>query len=333
MVLVTGATGFVGQHLVRHLQARGYAIRVLVRNPERLGRIAGLFDEYHEGDLTDPASLEGAADGVVAVLHAACAVAGTFDSSEGAVASFLQVNRDGTEALAHEVLRHPGLRLVHVSSTAAMGPQTGTHVDESAPCNPRTPYQRSKYEAEQVLLRLHREADLNVVLIRPCVVAGRGKDKSELLTLLRWTRLGPIPLPAGAESLTKPMIWIDDLCQALLAGIDRGQPGGIYLVHSDGGHTLGGILDAAARVWGRERGWMPIPAAPFRAAATLFEAVQKRIPSFNPPLTHDRLRLLTQDRHLDISRARRELGWQPTTTDAFYMLRETWQGYRDAGVL
>jgi nucleoside-diphosphate-sugar epimerase len=68
-------------------------------------------------------------------------------------------------------------------------------------------------------------------------------------------------------------------------------------------------------------------------AATGLDAVREWVPRFNPPLTRDRLRLLTMDRRIDISRAQRELGFRAQHTDAFEMLRETWQGYREAGVL
>ena len=332
-VLVTGATGFVGGHVVRALKAQGFRVRVLVRSRARLDKITGFYDEVVEGDLSDEPSLLGCCDGVDAVIHSACAVAATFDSGSDAEAAFLRVNRDGTAALAREVLRHPGLRLVHVSSTAAMGPPQTPVVTEDSPCDPRTPYQRSKRAAEELLLQLHDDHGLNVVMIRPCVVAGQGKEKSELLTLLRIARFGVLPLPSGTETLTKPMIHISDLVAALLAGIDRGTPGSIYFVHSGANHTLGDIINAAARVWGRRRGYFTVPVQLLSLAATGLDAVRDVWPSFNPPLTRDRLRLLTMDRRIDTARAQQELGFRAQHTDAFEMLRETWQGYRDAGVL
>ncbi|MBU6161649.1 MAG: NAD-dependent epimerase/dehydratase family protein, partial [Myxococcales bacterium] len=297
-VLVTGATGFVGGHIVRALKAQGYRVRVLVRSRARLDKISGFYDEVVEGDLSDEPSLRGCCDGVQAVIHSACAVAGTFDSGSDAEAAFLRVNRDGTAALAREVLRHPGLRLVHVSSTAAMGPPQTPVVTEDSPCDPRTPYQRSKRAAEEILLQLYEDHGLNVVMIRPCVVAGQGKEKSELLTLLRIARFGILPLPSGTEKLTKPMIHISDLVAALLAGIDRGTPGSIYFVHSGANHTLGDIINAAARVWGRSRGYCTVPVQLLSLAATGLDAVREWVPRFNPPLTRDRLRLLTMDRRI-----------------------------------
>jgi nucleoside-diphosphate-sugar epimerase len=332
-ILVTGATGFVGGHIVRALKAQGFRVRVLVRSRARLDKISGFYDEVVEGDLSEERTLLGCCDGVHAVIHAACAVAGTFDSGSDAEAAFLRVNRDGTAALAREVLRHPGLRLVHVSSTAAMGPPRTPLVTEDSPCDPRTPYQRSKRAAEEILLELHADHGLNVVMIRPCVVAGQGKEKSELLTLLRIARFGVLPLPSGTEQLTKPMIHISDLVSALLAGIDKGTPGSIYFVHSGASHTLGEIIDAAARVWGRRRGYVTVPVQLLSIVANGLDRVREVWPRFNPPLTRDRLRLLTMDRRIDIGRAQRELGFRAQHTDAFEMLRETWQGYRDAGVL
>ncbi len=308
-------------------------VRVLVRNRSRLHRIEGLYDEVFDGDLTDPSSIEGCCDGVDAVIHSACAVASTFDAGADAERQFMRVNRDGTEAIAREVLRHPGLRMVHVSSTAAMGPPAESVVNEDAPCNPRTPYQRSKRAAEEILLQLHADHELNVVMIRPCVIAGPGKEKSELLQLFKMTRWLPLPLPSGVERLTKPLIWIDDLVAALVLGIDKGSAGSIYFVHSDAGHRLGDIVDAAAGCWGRERGFVTIPLVLFSTVASVLDRLNTIFPDWNPPLTRDRLRLLTMDRRIDISRARADLGFSPQVVDAAWMLRETWLAYRMAGVL
>ena len=330
-VLVTGATGFVGQHLVRTLLERDYEIRALVRPTAKLAPLEEQGIELHVGDLTKPQTLEGCCDGVNAVLHVACAVATTFAADREAQEQVLRVNRDGTGNLASEALKHDGLRFVHVSSTAAMGTPETVTVNESSPCNPTAPYQVSKRAAELALLDLHREKHLDVVILRPCVVAGEGKDGGELLKLLRMVKKGVFPLIGRSKNLEKPMIMIDDLVAAIILAIDSGRGGEIYLLHSDGGHTLGKILDAAKRVVGARRSHIPIPLPIAKLAAFGFSIMHRLRPSWNPPLTPQRVALFVSDRKIDISKARRELGFEPKFQDLDVMLGRTYQGYVDDG--
>ena len=123
-VLVTGATGFVGQHLVRRLLSEpGIEVRVLVRQPERarelFGDDAGRL-EIATGDLAEPASLGGICEGVVSVFHAGAKVPYGLAAGEAAEV-FGRVNVDGTQALALEALQSGVRRFVHLSSAAAMG--------------------------------------------------------------------------------------------------------------------------------------------------------------------------------------------------------------------
>ena len=332
-VLVTGATGFVGRHLVRGLAERGHRVVALVRESSDRSPIAEYVDAFRVGDLSEPASLEGLTEGTDAIIHSACAVASTFDAGRSAEDAFMAVNRDGTVNLAREVVARGGPRLVHVSSTAAVGAPPPGRVDESVRCDPRTPYQRSKRAAEVALLDLHRDEGLDVAMVRPCVVAGPGKDRSELRTLLKWVRAGRFPLVGNRPNVQKPIIDVDDLVSALIAATDRGASGGIWFVHSDGGHTLGDMLRAAAEVTGARYPYVPIPMPVARTAATLLEAAQRLSPDFNPPLTHDRIDLFIKDRRIDVSRAREELGWAPQRQDLVDMLGRTYRYYLDRGLL
>jgi nucleoside-diphosphate-sugar epimerase len=327
LALVTGATGFVGRHLVRGLRDAGWRIRVLVRDPARFAADAHPHDEVHQGDLTDAASLAGVCDGVDVVFHAACAVAGTFDAGRSAVDAFLAVNRDGTANLAAEVLKHPGVRLVHVSSTAAMGNPRASVVNEDTPCNPSTPYQVSKRAAELSLLELHEKRGLNVVIVRPCVVAGEGKENSEFLKMFRMVQRNSFPLIGGRLDLHKPIIAVEDLVQALILAAQHGTSGRIYLVHDDGGHTLGDMIEAAAELTGAHRGYVRIPGLVGRVAAEACELGRMVAPNWNPPLTRDRLELFMTDRRIDIARARAELGYAPTHQDLREMLGRTFDDF------
>ena len=332
LLLVTGATGFLGRHVVAAAKGAGWRVRVLARSTSNLGPIAGLYDEVHTGDVTDAASLRGSCEGVSAVVHCACAVASTFDAGRAADAAFMAVNAEGTANLADEVMKVPGLRFVQVSSTAAMGaPQTSV-VGPDSPCQPKTPYQRSKRAAELLLLE-RAERGLNVVIVRTCVIAGPGKERSELLKMFKLVKAGLFPFLGNNLDIQKPLIDVEDVVQALLLATERGTSGGIYLVTSGGRHTMREILEVAQSLTGGPRTHVAIPVAAARLAARAFAKVGTFLPDWNVPITDERIDLFLADRQIDISRAERELGYAPKHQSVEEMLGATYRYYRQRGMI
>jgi len=334
-VLVTGATGFVGQHLVRRLLSQpGIAVRVLVRRPERLselfGHDAGRL-EIATGDLAEPASLVGVCEGVASVFHTAAKVPYAFVAGE-TPDIFGRVNAAGSEALAREAL-HSGVgRFVYLSSTGAMGTPFEAVGDETTPCRPVSPYERSKRAAEEALLALHRERGLGVVILRPCLVAGEGKRGGEFLRLFRLCRRGLFPVLGGRLDVEKPLILVDDLVHALLRGASHGPAGEVYLVHSGARHTLGAILEVAGRLVGSRRPALRIPFPIALAAAHLTTPVARWL-GRPPPLTPVRLRLFVADRRILIDKARDGLRYAPSHQDLEEMLGRTHAWYTRTGQL
>ncbi len=328
-VLVTGATGFVGQHVVRALLAGpAIAVRILARSPARVREVFGPAAESMEvrlGDLTDAVSLGTVCHGVDFVIHSGSAVpyafAGAAPSGE-----FAWVNLRGTESLAKEALRSGVRRWVQVSSTAAMGTPHEATVDESTPCRPTSAYQLSKHASEQALLRLERERGLDVAIVRPCLVAGEGKRGGELLKLFRLCARGVFPVIGGRLEVEKPLVAVDDLVQALLLAATRGPSGAVYLVHSGGGHTLGAILREAGKLVGKRRPYVSIPLPVARGAAHVGTWLSRGL-GRQLPLTLERLDLYLLDRHIDMRKAREELGYRPQHQELGEMLGRTYRYY------
>lgn len=339
-VAITGATGFVGGHLAERYLDAGYALKLLVRPSSQLERlpdnvrramIDGARVELHEGDVTRPDTLAGFCDGVNTLVHAACAVKGTFDESRESADIFQRVNVDGTRHIAREALR-ADIRMVHISSTAAMGPVAGGHVDESTPCNPTAPYQRSKRDAEIALQTLADEG-LDVVMLRPCLILGPGKIGGEPLELFNLVRRGLFPRIGGELPQTKPLIDVRDVVSATMQALEHGDPGEVYLIHSDGSHRLDEILEVVRRLVGSTRAGIPIPELPVRAASYGFEALAAVLSGFNPPITPGRLDLFLADRRISIAKARRELEFDPEYTDLYDIFGQTYIGYVRDGQL
>lgn len=346
-ILITGATGFVGGHISAIFCQAGASLRLLVRPTSRIERLPkSVRDamaegdgrvELVEGDLTDAASLEtifesthGDDRQVRALVHCACAVKGTFDESRASRAIFERVNVQGTRHLGRAAAA-AGVRMVHLSSTAAMGPVRQSRVDETTECVPAAPYQISKRQAELVLLELHKTDDLDVVILRPCLILGPGKVGGEPLKLFKLARWGVFPKIGGRMSQTKPLIDVRDVAAACELALRNGRSGEVYLIHSDGEHTLDAILEVTRRLVGARRSGIPIPTLPVRMASYGFEQIAQLLPTFNPPITPARLALFLQSRQISVAKARTELGFEPEFGDLYEMLGRTYVEYVRSG--
>ena len=162
--LVTGATGFVGSHLVEALHRRGDSVTALVRSPAKAARVLGDGVRLVHGDLDAIEALDQAAAGQQVVYHVAGVIAAQSE------ADFLHANRDGTTHLVEALIRAGATaRLVLVSSMAAGGPAArGRPLDGSAPPMPVTQYGRSKLAGEAVV----RASPLRWTVVRPPMVYG-----------------------------------------------------------------------------------------------------------------------------------------------------------------
>jgi nucleoside-diphosphate-sugar epimerase len=295
---------------VRWLLEQGVAApRCLAREASDRSSLSGVPVDWREGDLARPVSLAGACQGVEVVYHCACAVQATFAAGPAAEAAFRTVNVDGTLALAKEALRCGVRRFVHVSSTAAMGSPPGGVVDESTPCQPTTPYGRSKRDAELRLLEQFATQGLPVVIVRPCLVTGPGRRNPELARLFALCRWGLFPLIGGGAPQRKPLVHVADVAQALELAARAGRPGEIYLITSGEPYALEQVVATASELVGGPRRQLRVPLTLARAAAALGDLLARL--RIRLPLTGARLRLLLADRELSIDKARRELGYAP----------------------
>lgn len=203
--LVTGATGFVGSHLVEALRQSSVEVTVLARSPSKAAALAAQGVQVVTGDLHDTAGVEGAVQGQDVIYHVAGVVAAADE------AEFLRANRDGTSNLLAAAERRGSARFVLVSSLAACGPALrGIPLSGEEPAHPVTAYGRSKLAAEQVV----RAGALPWSIVRPPIVYGP-RDR-EVLKLFRLARLGVAPVFGdGTQELSA--IHAADLATALMA--------------------------------------------------------------------------------------------------------------------
>lgn len=235
--LVTGATGFVGSHLIQHLVARGDEVTAMVRSPAKAARALPPGIRLVEGDLDALAALDAAVARQEAVYHVAGMIAARSE------AEFLHANRDGTAHVV-DAIRNAGAgaRLVLVSSMAAAGPsERGHRLNGTEPARPVTSYGRSKLAGEAVV----RSSALKWSIVRPPLVYGP-RDQ-EVLKVFQLARAPVAPVFGdGLQELS--VIHVEDLARALAAAasVEATIGGTYYACHPDT-VTTSDFVRAAAR--------------------------------------------------------------------------------------
>ena len=300
--LVTGATGFVGSHLVDALLARGHSVRALVRPTSDTRRLREQGADVVVADLTDASEVGRALAGRDVVYHLAAATRAR-DETE-----YRRSNVDATAAIVRAAAAQPAPpRVVVLGSLAAVGPSLdGEAVAEDAESRPLTAYGRTKLEGERVALAT---PNVPVVVLRaPAVYGPRDRD---LFTFFRLASLGVMPVPAGPDRPVQ-LIHVRDLVDALLAAAESNASGRVYHVAEPCVRPWSEVAAMIARAVGKRPLHVPIPRTALRLAAWLSETGARatgRATIFN----RDKVReLLAPGWICTTDRAERELGFRAT---------------------
>jgi uncharacterized protein YbjT (DUF2867 family) len=260
VILVTGATGFVGPKIVAALRTRGLPVRILVRS---LSKGAGLDAEPVEGDVTDPESLRRAVEGCDTVVHLVAIINGKRSDYE-------RVMEQGTRDLVAAAEAASVRRFVLMSALGATE-QTKDLV----------PYYHGKWEMERAV----KGSSLEWTIFRPSFVFGR--DGGVLPQFRRIARLAPVTPIVGPGTQRIQPIWVEDVGAYFAAAVDR--PDAVGRTFEIGGPdvvTWNEFWDRLKRVLGKRRPSVHVPIPLVRPPATIFEL----LPS--PPVTRDQLRML-----------------------------------------
>ncbi|HEX2249957.1 MAG TPA: NAD-dependent epimerase/dehydratase family protein [Gemmatimonadales bacterium] len=319
--LVTGATGFVGSHLVEVLLRSGVEVTALARSPQKAASLISQGTRVIDGHLHTVAALEQAVQGQDIVYH----VAGTIAARSEA--DFLHANREGTRNMVAAAEAAGRERFILVSSLAAGGPAIrGSPLTGNEPARPVTAYGRSKLEAEQVV----RASGLSWSIVRPPVVYGP-RDR-EVLKLFRLARLGIAPLFGdGDQELTA--IHAQDLATALVAvGQSSAAVGRTYIACHPEVFTTSDFSRAVGKAMGRSVMPLRIPAALGRGLLSVAE-VSARLIGRTTILTLDKANEFFQPAWTgDPAPLMRDCGWR-AEFDLSTGLAHTYHWYRAAGWL
>ncbi len=330
-VFITGATGFIGAHVVRAHLAEGWQVRCLVRASSPGTTLAGLPVERVQASLSDPQQLGSALRGCDAIQH----VAGIYDTSPGGAERMHHIHVQVTRALCEAALEQGIERLVYCSSSVTIGwGSLARPADEDSP--PPDPdsafgrgtalraYHDSKLAGERAIQRAARRG-LHAVTVNPDYVVGPWdlKPTSGAMILAQGRRWVPI-YPRGG----KCFIDAADCGLGHLRALERGRPGERYLL---GVHNLSyrDFMARVARVVGRPRPLLPLPRRATRAIGRLGGALVHLGVEQAAVLDPYLLRSMQQQRYRDGGRASREFDLPRTPIDQ--SIEAAWRWFRDHG--
>lgn len=306
MILVTGATGHIGNVLVRRLLENGRKVRALIWRGEDTLPLQGLDVDMVEGDVLEPDSLKSAVRSVDKVFH----LAGLISIMPGAEGLLRRVNVEGTRNMLSAARRAGVRRFVYTSSIHAMQDVPhGTLIDESVPFDPQNapgPYGRSKAEAS-IAVQEAAQGGLGAVIACPTGVIGPyDYRRSEMGSVIRDAAMGKtMPYVDGAYDFAD----VRDVADGLILAAEKGKSGRAYILSGQRisvRYLLETVLEVTGKAFPRIR--IPFHLAEFVSRFTPF---YYRWTKAKPRLTPLSLEVLRSNCVISHRRATQELGYAP----------------------
>ncbi len=309
---VTGGSGFIGGHLLRRLVADGHRVRALARSEHSARAVADLGAEPVRGDLDDVEAMAHGAEGASVAFHLAAHL-GTWGDPD----DFERGNVTGTKNALAATERAGVARFVHVGTEASlMAGDPLVNVDETAPLRPdsKALYSATKARAEAAVLAANREG-FATMSVRPRFVWGAG-DTTLLPNIVAMVKAGKFAWIGGGRHLTA-ITHVDNVVEGLMRAAERGRGGEAYFVTDGEPVVFRNFLSELIRTQGLEPPERSLPVWLAASAAAVAETAWRGLPlKGEPPVTRFQVWVSAQECTIDISKARRELGYEPPVSQA-----------------
>src|SRR2546421_3086351 len=305
-VLITGATGLLGGHLIKELQQRGEDIRALVLPVENADKLEKQGVEVVRGDITDASTLEPAVQDVELIFHLA-GMMGVWRP----LADYRLVNVTGSENLYKAAQKAGVRRYVHTSSHTVYGLGYGRFLTENDALRPDPdPYSLTKSEGDRLMRRLMLNGAVETVILRPGTFFGPG-DRLHFGRMAQKMKDGKgVIIGRGDNAL--PFCYVTDVVQGfMLAAYHEKAPGNVYNITNDRPLTQQEIFDAIADEIGAKHITRHLPYLPIYYGAYVAERIVAPLTHTKPIVTQLGAMMFGSDNMHSVEKARCELGFEP----------------------
>lgn len=301
--LVTGGNGFIGLNLVESLALDGIDVRVLDRKTDGLEKLKVKI-EIINNDLSDMRSLHKLLDGVEIVYHLAAEHLAVSAPDQ----NYVNTNVGGTDNLLKASLLAGVKRFVHCSTSGVHGHISEPPADESYPFNPTNIYEKTKLEGEKHALTFCNETGLPVTVIRPAYVYGPGDPR--IIKMIQMIKNKKFLMVGDGSNLRHP-IYIGDLIKSfkLCTRTDK-SIGQVYIIAGEKAVPLLEMVTKIAEAVEVKPPFISIPVWLAKTASNVIEPVFRLI-NKEPPISHRRLGFFLNSYEYDISKARKDFGYNP----------------------
>ena len=299
-ILLTGATGFIGQALVLELLQQGFFLTIVLRKKSNL--FADNINQIIVGDLNNDIDWSSILNKIDCIIHLAGKAHVIDQTKVSALDEFRKINTELTLNLAKEAATAKVKKFIFLSSIRVNGNQNDQPFLEIDTPNPQEPYAISKYEAEQGLLNLAKNSNLEVVIVRPPLVYGNNVP-GNFGRLVQWAGSRIIlPLPLGAVNNARTLIAIDNLVSFIITcTLHPKAANEVFLISDDDNLSTTQLLKKIAKAFNKKALLLPIPVSWMVFVAKLLGKEADAVRLFSSLI-------------VDSSKARDLLEWYPVTT-------------------
>lgn len=325
-ILVTGATGYTGQVLVKKLVKDGHKVSAIARSSSDLSFASNLDMEWIRGEIYDEDTIAQAMAGVEYVFH----VAAAFREAKSSEQDYWNVHVKSTQLLSAEALKQKNFkRFVHVSTMGVHGHIANPPGDENYPFAPGDGYQRTKAEAETWLAEFGPQNNLPYTIIRPCAIYGPGEKR--LLKLFKMATKSYFPI-LGRGKCWYHLVHVEDLVGGMMrAAVEEKALGEPFLIGASEPIRLEEMATIIAETYGSKLKVLRLPITPFFILGDLCEALCKPF-KIEPPIYRRRVAFYSKDRNFSTKKMREVLGYQPKYENKAGII-ESAKWYRENGWL
>jgi len=315
-VLLTGATGFLGGHLLLHLVHEGYHVKVLCRRATFDIPSYQYLDIPNEklknniqvctGDLLHFDSLKKAVQGVDVVIH----LAAEMDFFPKDPSKVYQVNVEGTRNLLNACIESKIKKFIYSSSTEAIGPVKGNKPgDENCEFNPNHDYGKSKVMVEQLIHEFCAKNSLEYLILRPSGIYGPG-DSFVIYELMQMINQGMLFFIVGRGNHKVTFIHVEDVATAFLLALKKGKPNSVYIICPDQPSTFKEMQVNIAKALHRVPPWIHLPYVIVRPTISLLKPFGNLFKRRTFMYQEESVDRMFEDRWYSNEKAKRELGWK-----------------------